>query len=273
MSGSLQPHGLQHARPACPSPTLRVYSNSCPLSQWYHATISSSVIPFSSCPQSIPALEFFSSESALLIRWPKYWNFSFNISPSSEYAGLISFRMDWLDLLSIQGTLKTLQHHISKASILQHSTFFIVQLSHPYMTAGKTIALTRHTFVGKVMSLLFNMLPRLAYLSSFQIYLQYILNYNHHCIYHILQTYSFCNWKLYFLTTSIHFPYPPPPTPGNHQFILCFCEVFFFLKDSRCKWDHKIFAFSSVWFVALSIMPSGFIYVVANGRVFFFIAV
>ena len=110
-----------------------------------------------------PSIRVFSNESALHIRWPKDWNFSFNISPSSEYSGLISFRMDWLDLLSVQGTLKSLlQHRSSKASILQCSAFFIVQLSHPYMTPGKTIALTRQTFVDKVMSLLFNMLSRLV---------------------------------------------------------------------------------------------------------------
>ena len=104
-----------------------------------------------------------SNESALRIRWPKYWSFNFNISPSYEYSGLISFRMDWLDLLAVQGTLNSLlQHHSSKASILQHSAFFTVQLSHPYMTTGKTIALTGGTFVGKVMSLLFNMLSRLV---------------------------------------------------------------------------------------------------------------
>ena len=112
-------------------------------------------------PSRFPSLRVFSSESVLLIRWPKYWSFSFNISPSSEHSRLISFRMDWLDLLIVQGTLKTLlQHHSSKASILQCSAFFIVQLSHPYMTTGKNIALTRWTFVGKVMSLLFNMLSR-----------------------------------------------------------------------------------------------------------------
>ena len=104
-------------------------------------------------------IRVFSNESVLCIRWPKYWSFSFNISPSNEYSGLISFRMDWLDLLAVQGTLKSLlQHHSSKASILLCSTFFMVQLSHPYMTTGKTIALTRQTFVGSVMSLLFNML-------------------------------------------------------------------------------------------------------------------
>ena len=114
-------------------------------------------------PSIFPSIRVFSNESALLIRWPKYWTFSFNISPSNEHSGLISFRTDWLDLLAGQGTLKSLlQHHSSKASILQHSGFFIVQLSHPYMTTGKTIALTRWTFVGKVMSLLFRMLSRLV---------------------------------------------------------------------------------------------------------------
>ena len=110
-----------------------------------------------------PSIRVFSNETILCIRWPKYWNFSFSISPSNEYSGLISFRMDWLDLLAVQGTLKSLcQHHSSKASVLQCSAFFIVQLSHPHMTTGKTIALTRWTFVGKVMSLLFNNLSRLV---------------------------------------------------------------------------------------------------------------
>ena len=109
------------------------------------------------------SIRVFSNESTLHIRWPKYWSFSFSISPSNEHPGLIAFRMDWLDLLAVQGTLKSLlQHHSSKASILQHSAFFIVRLSHPYMTTGKTIALTRRTFVGKVMSLLLNMLSRLV---------------------------------------------------------------------------------------------------------------
>ena len=114
-------------------------------------------------PSIFPSIRVFSNESVLLIRWPEYWSFSFSISPSNEYSGLTSFRMDWLDLLAVQGTLKSLlRHHSSKASILRHSAFFIVQLSHPYMTTGKTIALTRQTFVGKVMSLLFNMLSRLV---------------------------------------------------------------------------------------------------------------
>ena len=114
-------------------------------------------------PSIFPSIRVFSDESALHMRWPKYWSFSFNISPSNEHPGLISFRMDWLDLLAVQGTLKSLlQHHSSKASILQRSAFFIVQLSHPCMTTGKIIALTRRTFVGKVMSLLFTMLSRLV---------------------------------------------------------------------------------------------------------------
>ena len=113
-------------------------------------------------PSIFPSIRVFSNESALHIRWPKYWSFSFSISPSNEKSGLIYFRMDWLDLLEVQGTRKNLlQHHSSKASILLHSTFFIVQLSHPYMITGKTIALTRRTFVDKVMSLFFNMLSRL----------------------------------------------------------------------------------------------------------------
>ena len=114
-------------------------------------------------PSIFSSIRVFSNESVFHIRWPKYWRFSFSISPSNEYSGLISFRMDWLDLLAVQGTLKSLlQHHSSKASILRRSAFFIVQLSHPYMTTGKTIALTRRTFLGKVMSLLFNMLCRLV---------------------------------------------------------------------------------------------------------------
>ena len=112
-------------------------------------------------PSTFPSIRIFSNESVLHIMWPKYWSFSFSISPSNKYLGLISFRMDWLDLLAVQGTLKSLlQHHSSKASILQHSAFFMVQLSHPYMTAGKTIALNIRTFVSKVMSQLFNMLSR-----------------------------------------------------------------------------------------------------------------
>ena len=160
VSDSLQPHGLHHARPSCPSPTHGDHSNLCPLSQWCHPTISSSVIPFSFCLQSFPA-SVFSNESVLCIRWPKYWSFSFSLNPSNEYSGLISFRLDWLDLLAVQGTLKSLlQYHSLKASVLQCSAFFMVQVSHPYMTTGKTIALTIQTFVGKMMSLLFNTLCR-----------------------------------------------------------------------------------------------------------------
>ena len=147
MSDSLRPPGLQHARLPCPSPTRWVYSNSCPLSQWCHPTICH---PLLLLPSVFPSIRVFSNESAFCIRWPKYWSFSFNISPSNDYSGLISFRMDWFDLLDVQGTLKSLlQHHSSKASIIWHSAFFIVQLSHPYITTGKTRALTRWTLLAK----------------------------------------------------------------------------------------------------------------------------
>ena len=163
VSDSLRPHELQYARPPCPSPTPGVYSNPCPLSRRCHPAISSSVVPFSSCPQIPPSIRVFSNESTLRMRWPKYWSFSLSISPSNEHPGLISFRMNWLDLLAVQGTLKSLlQHHSSKASNFRCSAFFTVQLSHSYMTTGKTIALTRWTLVGKVTSLLFNLLSRLV---------------------------------------------------------------------------------------------------------------
>src|SRR5574339_64438 len=133
VSDSLQPHESQHPRPPCPSPTPGVHSNSHPSSRRCHPAISSSVVPFSSCPQSLPASGFFPMSQLLAMRWAKYWSCSFSISPSNEYPGLISFRMDWLDLLAVQGTLKSLlQHHSSKASILWRSAFFTVQLSHPY---------------------------------------------------------------------------------------------------------------------------------------------
>ena len=157
VSDSLRPHEPQHARPPCLSPALGLYPNPCPLSRCCHPTICHLILcrPLLLLPSIFPNIRVFSNESALRMRWPKYWSFSFNISPSNEYPGLISFRMDWLDLLAFQGTLKSLlQHHSSKASILQHSAFFIVQLSQPYMTTGKTITLTRWTFVGKVTSLL-----------------------------------------------------------------------------------------------------------------------
>ena len=161
MSDSLRPHGMQHARLPCPSPTpslLKLRSIESVMPSNHLILCCPLLLP----PSIIPSIRVFSNESALRIRWPKYWSFSFNISPSNEYSGLISFRMDLLDLLALQWTLKSLlQHHSSKASILQCSTFFIVQVSHPYMTTGKTKALTRQTFVVKVMSLLFNMLSRL----------------------------------------------------------------------------------------------------------------
>ena len=150
MSDSLWPHESQDARPPCPSPTPGVHTNSCALSRWCHPAISSSVVPFSSCPQSLPALGVFSNESTLCMRWPKYWSVSFSISPSNEHPRLAPFWMDWLDLLGVQGSHKSLlQHHSSKASLLRHSAFFTVQLSHPYMTTGKTIALNRWTFVDR----------------------------------------------------------------------------------------------------------------------------
>ena len=160
MSNSLQTHGLQHTRPPCPSlPELTSIESVMPSN---HLIL---CCPFLLPPSIFPSIRVFPNESVLHIRWPKYWNFSFNISPSNEYSGLISFRMDWLDLLAVQGTLKSLlQLHSSKASTLWRSAFFIVQLSHPYMSTGKTIALTRQSnvFVGKIMSLLFNMLSRLV---------------------------------------------------------------------------------------------------------------
>ena len=138
---TLQPHEQQHARPPCPSPTPGVHPNPCPSSWWCHPTISSSVVPFSSCPQSFSTSRSFPMGQLFTSGGQKYWSFSFNISPTNEHPGLISFRMDWLDLLAVLGSLKSLlQHHSSKASIFQRSAFFIVQLSHPYMTAGKTIA-------------------------------------------------------------------------------------------------------------------------------------
>ena len=155
MFNSFQLHELQCSRLPHPSISPTVCSDSCPLSQWYHPTISSSVVPFLLLPSIFPSIRVFSSELALRIKWPKYWSFSFNISPSNEYSGLISFRIDWFDLLAVQGTLKSLlQHHNLKTSDLWHSVFFMVQLSHLYVTTGKTIALTIWTFVSKVMSLL-----------------------------------------------------------------------------------------------------------------------
>ena len=161
MSNSSRPHELQHARPPCPSPTLGVHSDSS----------IKSVMPSSHLilchplllPSIFPSIKVFPNESVLRIRWPKYWSFSFHTSPSSEYSELTSFRINWFDLLAVQGTLKSLlQHYRSKASILLRSAFSIVQLSQPYMITGKAIALTRGTFVGKVMSLPFNMLSRLS---------------------------------------------------------------------------------------------------------------
>ena len=141
LSDSLRPHGLQHTRPPCPSSTPGVYSNPMSIKSVMPSDHLILCRPLRLLPSVFPSIRVFPNESALHIRWPKYWNFSFSISPSNEHPGLISFRMDWLDLLAVQGTLKSLlQHHSSKASILWCSAFFTVQFSHPYMTAGKTIA-------------------------------------------------------------------------------------------------------------------------------------
>ena len=161
MSNSLQPHGLQHTRPPCPSPTARIYSNSCPLSHWCHPTISSSVVPFSNHQSflvsgSFQMSQFFASGGQVL-------EFQLQHQSLQPIFRTDFFRMDWLDLLAVQRNLKSLlQHHSSKSSILRHSALFIFQLSHPYMTTGKITALTRWTFVGKVMPLLVNMLSRLV---------------------------------------------------------------------------------------------------------------
>ena len=163
VADSLRPHELQHARPPCPSLNSQ---SSLKLTSIESVMPSSHLIlchPLLLLPTSPPSIRVFSNESTLCMRWPKYWSFSFSIIPSREHPGLISFRMDWLDFLAVQGTLKSLlQHHSSKTSILRCSAFFTVQLSHPYMTTGKTIALTRRTLVGKVMSLLLNMLSKLV---------------------------------------------------------------------------------------------------------------
>ena len=155
MSDSLRPHGVQHARLPCPSPTPWAYSNSHASSQWCHPTISSSVVPFSSCLQSFPVS---GSLAVLHIRWPKYWHFGFSLSPSNEYSRLISFRIDWLGLLAVQESSPTPLKRINSLAF----SFLYIQLSYSYMTTGKTIALTRWTFVGKIMSLLFNVLSRLV---------------------------------------------------------------------------------------------------------------
>ena len=158
MSNSLCTHGLKHGRFLCPPPASEACSNSCPSSWWFHPTILSSIVPFSSCLQSFPASGYF-PRSQFFASGGQSIGVSASTSVLPWTPRLISFRMDWLDLLAVQGTLKSLlQHHSSKASILWHSAFLIVQLSHPYMTTGKTIALIRRSIVGKVMSLLFNML-------------------------------------------------------------------------------------------------------------------
>ena len=156
MSNSLWPHELQHARASLSITNSRSLLKLMSLESVMPSNHLIPCRPLLLLPSIFPSIRIFSNESVLHVRWPKYWNFTFNISPSNEYSGLISFRMEWLDLLAVQLTLKSLlQHHSSKASILWYLAFFIVQLSHPYMTTGKTTALTRWTFVGKIMCLLF----------------------------------------------------------------------------------------------------------------------
>ena len=163
VSDSLWPHRLQHARLPCPSPTAGAYSKLMSIELLMPSNHFILCCPFLILPSIFPSIRVFSNESVLHIRWPKYWSFSFSISPSNEYSGLISFRIDWLDLPAFHGTLKSLlQHHSLKASVLQCSALFMVQISHAYMTTGKTVTLTKWTFVGKVMSLLFNMLSRVV---------------------------------------------------------------------------------------------------------------
>ena len=168
---SLWPRGLQHARLPCPSPTLGACSNSCPSSWWYPLMISSP------CPLLLllsiyPSIRVFSNESVLRIRWPKYWSFSFSISPSNEYSGLISFKTDWFDFLAVQGTLESSPTQQFKSINSSAFSFLYGQLSHPHMTIGKIIALTRRTFVGKVMCLLLNMQSRLVICELYKIYLK-----------------------------------------------------------------------------------------------------
>ena len=161
-------HGLQHTRLPHPSSFPGACSNSCPLTWWWPSNHLILCHPLLILPSVFPSIRVFSNDLALHIRWPKYWSLRFSMSPSNKYSGLISFRINWLDPLAVQGTLKSLlQHHSSTASVLQSSAFFIVQLSHPYMTTGKTIGLTKWAFVGKVMSLLFNTLSSfvIAFLS------------------------------------------------------------------------------------------------------------
>ena len=201
-------------------------------------------------PSIFPSIRDFSNESALHIRWPKYWGFSFNISPSNEYSGPISFRMDWLDLLEVQGTLKSLlQHHSSKASILPCSAFFIFQLSHPYMTTGKTIALTRQNFVDKVISLLFNMLSRLAITFFARSKRLLILWLQTPCA-------TMLEPKKNKVSHCFHyFPIYLPWSDGTRCHGLRLLNVEFQASFITLhKWYHTVFIF--VWLISLSIIPS-----------------
>ena len=201
-------------------------------------------------PSIFPSIRVFSNESILHIRWPKYWSFSFTIGPSSEYSGLISFTIDWFALLAVQGTLKSLLHHSSKTSILWHSAFFMVQLSYPYMTTGKTIALTRWTFVGKVMSLLF------IYLFYFTIlyWFCHTLTWIRHgctCVPHPEPPAHLINGSLYLLTSFTHFTHPLPAASSNHQSVLCYL---FFLRFHR--WEDVVSIFLWIHFTQYPLGPS-----------------
>ena len=218
MSNSLRPDGLQHTRLPCPSPSPKTCLNSCPLSQWCHSTISYSVVPFSFL-QSFPASGSFLRSWAFHIRWPKYWSFIFSISPSNEYLGLISFGIDWLDLFAIQGTLKSLlQDHSLKASILWHSSCFMVQLSHPYMTTGKNIALTTQTFVGKVTSLLFN-----------AVYVCHSFSSKQQASFNFIWTFLML-LNLYFLSLML----PPSPLFLTAWFVFSSCDTYTCVCMSKC---------------------------------------
>ena len=202
MSDSLWAHGLQHTRLPCPSPSPEASSNSCPLSWWCHPTISSSGTPYSSCLLS-SSIRVFSNKSIPRIRWPKYWSFSIRIRPSNEYSGLTCSKIDWFDLLAVQGTLKSLLHHDSlKASIFWHSVFFMDQLWHPYMIAQKTIALTIWTFVSKVQCLCV-LIHRRSQNSKYQFIWE--------------------PWETVRSSGNLKFQFPILP------YILCFLEHIFFL--------------------------------------------
>ena len=225
MSDSLWPFGLHHASLSCPSLSHGVCLRSCPLNWWCHSSRLILCRPLLLLSSIFPSIRVFSSESALCISWPKDWSLSFSTSPSNEYSGLINFRIDWFELLPVQGTLKSFLQHNSKALILQCSAFFMVQLSHPYTTIGKIIALAIRTFVGKVMSLLLNTLSRfvIAFLPRSKCLLNSWLQ--------SLSTVILEPKKIKSLTVSIFFPIYLPWCDGTGCHDLSFLNVEFFGKD------------------------------------------